>query len=192
VIDHGLFRGRGADRALPGDRCGPAHEEPAFQRVQGLASVADEREAQTESSTYWLITGCGIHRMEMLTIDLPGTSGEGQQALPVFSAREDAGDFLEFVRKDGSSQGRFSVAGAAGDWRVREITRGELVSLLCDAGAGVGKILLDPLPEIDAELVAELMGVSREGFMDRLLGRGRSWFDRGHTSDAKRRSVKVW
>jgi hypothetical protein len=194
VIDHGLCRGRGADRALPGDRSGPAHEEPAFQRVQRLGSVSDECGAQTESSLYWLITGCETHRMEVLTINLPGTStsGEGQQALPVFSAREDAGEFLEFVRKDGSSQGRFSVAGAVGGWRVREITRGELVSLLCDAGAGVGKILLDPLPEIDAELVAELMGVSREGFMDRLLGRGRSWFDRGHTSDAKRRSVKVW
>jgi hypothetical protein len=175
VTDHGLLPGSRAGRASPGDRSGPADEEGAPQRAQRLGCVADERGAQTESSTYWLITRCGTHRMEMLTIDLPGTSGEGQQALPVFSAREDAGDFLEFVRKDGSSQGRFSVAGAAGGWRIREITRGEFLSLLCGPCAGVGKILLDPLPEVDTELALELMGVSREGFVDHLLGRGSSW-----------------
>jgi hypothetical protein len=158
-----------------------------------LGSVADERGAQTRSSLYWLIAGCEIDRMEMLTVNLPGTSafGASQQALPVFSSREDAGEFLEFVRRDGTSLGRFSVAGAVGGWRIREIERGELVSMLRGSCAGVRKILLDPLPGIDAKLSAELVGVSREGFMDRLLGRERSWFERRHGSNPKRSSVKV-
>jgi hypothetical protein len=136
--------------------------------------------AQMRSSPYWLITGREIDRTEVLTINFPGapTFGEGQQALPVFSAREDAEEFLEFVRKDGSSQGRISVSGAAGGWRVRRTGRGELLPLLCDSCTGVGKILLDPWPETDAELIVELTGISREAFVNRLPGEPEPTFGR--------------
>ncbi len=134
--------------------------------------------AQVQSSPYWLITGCETHRIEVLTIDFPGTAKltDGEKALPVFRSREDAEGFLEFMQKDGSPRGGFSVAAAGGGWRIRETTRGELLSLLCGACAGVGRVLLDPSPGIDAALMAELVGVGREDFMDRLLGRGRAWF----------------
>lgn len=149
--------------------------------------------ARLRSSPYWLITGCETHRIEVLTINLPGTLTfpEGRQALPVFSSRQDTEGFLELLRKEGFGQGRFSVTPVGGGWRVREITRGELLSLLCGACAGVGGVLLDPLPEMDAALMAELVGVSREGFVDHLLGRGRPWFDCRHKSNSIRRSVEV-
>lgn len=131
-------------------------------------------ETQPHSSPYWLITECGAHRVEVLTIEPPDTTRfpGGQKVLPVFSFREEAEEFLELLRKERFRQGRFSVAAPGGGWRIRETTRGELLSLLRGACASVGRILLDPLPEIDAELVVELVGVSRESFMDSLLGRG--------------------
>ncbi len=131
--------------------------------------------AQIQSSSYWLITSGEAHRMEVLTIDLPDTASppDGQRVLPVFSFREEAAGFLEPVWKDGFSLGGLSVAAAGGGWRVTQTTSAELFSLLRGACGSVGRILLDPLPEIDAELVVELVGVSRERFMDRLLDRGR-------------------
>lgn len=148
--------------------------------------------ARLRSSPYWLITGCETPRMEVLTIDFPGITRfpDGQKALPVFSFREDAEEFLELLPKD-KFQGRFSVTPVGGGWWIRHTTRTELFSLLCGACGSVGRILLDPLPEIDPRLSAELVGVSREGFVDCLLGRGRSWFDRGHRANPKRRSVKI-
>jgi hypothetical protein len=138
-----------------------------------------DAETQPRSSPYWLVIGCETPGMEVLTIDFsPGTAGipDGQKVLPVFSSSEDAEGFLELLRKDGFSRGRFCVAPVGGGWRIRETTRGELVSLLCGPCAGVGRVLLDPLPGIDSALMAELVGIDREDFMDRLLGRGRAWF----------------
>jgi hypothetical protein len=134
------------------------------------------------SSPYWLISGCRTRGMEVLTVELldaadfPG----GRRVLPIFSYREEARAFLKALRQDRLTWGKACVTPASSSWRVRETTRGELVSLLCGACAGVHRILLDPSPEIDAEMVVDLVGVGRESFMERLLGRGRAWFHGRH------------
>jgi hypothetical protein len=38
-------------------------------------------------------------------------------------------------------------------------------------------VALDPSPEIVAEDAIDLVSLSREGFVDSLLGRGRAWFE---------------
>jgi hypothetical protein len=134
------------------------------------------------SSPYWLITGYENPGMEVLTVELLDYAGfpGRQRTLPIFSYREEAEAFLEALRQDRLTWGKACVTPASSSWRVRETTRGELVSLLCGACAGVHRILLDPSPEIDAEMVVDLVGVGRESFMERLLGRGRAWFHGRH------------
>lgn len=134
------------------------------------------------SSAYWLIGLCEARGMQALTVEMSDTAGfpDGQRILPIFSYREEAEAFLEALRQDRFTRGKTCVTPAISSWRIRETTRGELVSLLCGACAGVHRILLDPPPEMDAEMLVDLVGVSRESFVERLLGRGRAWFQDRH------------
>jgi hypothetical protein len=135
------------------------------------------------SSAYWLIGGCEARRMEALTVEMFDTAGfpDRRRVLPIFSYREEAEAFLEALRQDRFTWGKARVTPArSSGWRIRETTRGELVSLLCGACAGVHRILLDPPPEMDAEMLVDLVGVGRESFVERLLGRGRAWFHDRH------------
>jgi hypothetical protein len=54
-------------------------------------------------------------------------------------------------------------------WRVRRTAAGELISVLMGPCAGVGRILLDPLPALATAAAADLVGVGREDFLDLLL-----------------------
>ena len=90
--------------------------------------------------------------MEVLVVD----HGD-ERALPVFSGEGEAEMFVW-------------LGGAFEDgWRVRESSSGELVSILYGPCAGVGSVALDPLPEIEAEML-ELISVNRARFVGRIVG----------------------
>ena len=98
---------------------------------------------------YWLITrGHDNGRLDVLVIGLPS----GKEVLPVFSFEEEAGMFI-----------RLGTWGTG--WRARETTAGELFSVLLEPCAGVEGVVLDPVPEIEAEVMVALVGVEREDFM---------------------------
>ena len=78
---------------------------------------------------------------------------DGEQALPVFS---DDGEAEMFVWLGGAFED---------EWRVRETSAGELVSILYGPCAGVGRVALDPSPEMAAEMLC-LVSVSRERFVN--------------------------
>jgi hypothetical protein len=103
---------------------------------------------------FWLIARHRTGGMAVLTTNL----ARGGEALPVFSFEEEANMFLRL--------------GALGDdWRARETTGGELVSVLCGPCAGVDRVVLDPVP-LPGSLVEGLNGLlstGREAFMGSLL-----------------------
>jgi hypothetical protein len=81
---------------------------------------------------------------------------DSEHALPVFSGEGEAEMFVW-------------LAGAFEDgWRVRETSAGELVSILYGPCAGVGRVALDPSPEMTAETI-RLVSLSRERFVSRIL-----------------------
>ena len=90
--------------------------------------------------------------MEVLKITL--TSGE--EALPVFSFEDEARMFL-----------RLEALGNT--WRVRVTAAGELTSVLFSLCAGVGRVVLDPLPGPFAEPLMDLASMRREAFMEAYL-----------------------
>ena len=102
---------------------------------------------------FWLIARHNNAQLELLTID-----AGGEKALPVFSFEEEAEAFL--------------ILGVLGThWRIRETTPGELVSVLYGPCAGVGRVALDPLPELGGEAMVGLVSLSRERFCKNLRDR---------------------
>jgi hypothetical protein len=99
------------------------------------------------SPTFWLVVRHEKRQMKVLTVDY-----SGEQALPVF---RDQGEAEMFVWLGGAFED---------DWRVRETSSGELVSILFGPCAGVGRVALDPSPETTAETI-RLVSVSRERFV---------------------------
>ena len=102
---------------------------------------------------FWLISKIEGGRMDILTTDLAGRG----PALPVFGFAEEAAMYLEFRPE----QGR---------WRVRETAIGELVSVLLGPCSGVGRVLLDPVPNLGGRVLSELVAVERGEFVEYLLG----------------------
>jgi len=119
--------------------------------------------------------------MDVLTTDLAGQ----RPALPVFSFADEAAMYLDL----GPGRGR---------WRVRETAVGELVSVLLGPCAGVGRVLLDPVPDLDGRALSELVGVEKGDFVEHLLGsvRRRARISRGRkiTGHARRSRPRatVW
>jgi hypothetical protein len=104
------------------------------------------------SSTFWLVVRHEDRQMEVLMV---GCSGE--QALPVFSG-------------DGEAEMFVWIEGAFEDgWRVRETSSGELVSILYGPCAGVGRVALDPSPEMVGMNAVSLVSVARERFLRWIL-----------------------
>jgi hypothetical protein len=105
---------------------------------------------------YWVIAKDakdGLGQLELLTLDLDGTG----EALPVFSFEEEAEMFLWLQRTEGG-------------WEVRETTPGQLVSILYGPCADVGKVMLDPLPEIGLSMQISLLGMDRNDFVESVMG----------------------
>lgn len=106
---------------------------------------------------FWLIVKGEPARIQALTTDLDS----GVAALPVFSSEDEARIFVDVGALDGG-------------WRVRETMAGELTSVLFGSCAGVGRVVLDPLPYPFARALKELVSMRREVFMERYLSTQRS------------------
>src|SRR5215217_978056 len=109
---------------------------------------------QAGTQRYWVIAKDardGFGRPDLLTVDLDGTG----QALPVFSFKEEAEMFWLQTTEDGRE--------------VREVTPEQLVSILYGPCADVGRVMLDPLPEIGARMQNSLLGMDRNDFVESVL-----------------------
>ena len=108
---------------------------------------------------YWVIAKDGFGQPELLmtepdllTVDLDGTG----QALPIFSFEEEAEMFLWLQTTEDGRE-------------VRETTPEQLVSILNGPCANVGRVMLDPLPEIGARMQNSLLGMDRNDFVESVL-----------------------
>ena len=130
-------------------------------RVGGATTREDIETAggvlrRTGTHRYWVIARDakdGFGQPDLLTVDLDGTG----EALPVFSFEEEAEMFLWLQRTE---EGR----------EVRETTPGQLVSILYGPCADVGRVMLDPLPEIGARMQNSLFGMDRNDFVESVMG----------------------
>lgn len=109
---------------------------------------------------YWLIARPGRGGTELLTI---GGAGKVSM-LALFGSEEGAIEFCRWYTK-GSG------------WRARPIGNMELLTILRGSSPEAGYVALDPSPELVVEDAIDLVSLSREGFVDSLLGRGRAWFE---------------
>ena len=105
---------------------------------------------------YWLIARNPNGRIEVLTLNC-------KETLPIFSHEEEAQMFLRLSR-DAEDEG----------WRVTESRAGELVSMLYWLCAEVKEVALDPLPEMVAERIVELVSLDRRCFIERMMTRRRA------------------
>ncbi len=103
----------------------------------------------------WLITKHISNRMDIFTTHLGG----GSKALVVFSFEEEAEMFLDL-----------RLAASKDGWKVRQTSVGELVSILYGPCSDTKKVVLDPLPEIGGEALADLLSMPRNDFLRFLLG----------------------
>jgi hypothetical protein len=105
---------------------------------------------------YWVIAKDakdGFGRPDLLTVDLDTTG----QALPVFSFEEEAEMFLWLQTTEDERE-------------VREATPEQLVSILYGPCADVGRVMVDPLPEIEAHIQNSLLGMDRTDFVESVMG----------------------
>ena len=126
-----------------------------------------EDTVQTPKRTpYWLLAKNECTGVEVLITGL----SNGRQALPVFSFKEEAEMFL-------------CLKNSRDDWRVRETTPGELLSMLYTILKSIKYITLDPIPMNSAPDTSVLLSVARKDFIGRLertnsrclaAGKGRS------------------
>lgn len=125
-------------------------------RVSGRIGSAPD-----PTSWYWILTRNRVSGLEIFTQSTP----EGAVILPVFGSAEYA---------------RVYLSGRNRDWSPRKTGRGELVSILMGVCREAGWVTLDPPPDVTAQEALRLVGVSRNGFLEPLLGRGRFWFQKEH------------
>ncbi len=131
------------------------------ERVDGAspregAETAGGVPRRAGTQRYWVIAKDakdGFGQPDMLTVDLDGTA----QALPVFSFEEEAEMFLWLQTTEDGRE-------------VRETTPGQLVSILYGPCADVGRVILDPLPEIGARMQISLLGMDRNDFVESVMG----------------------
>ena len=123
--------------------------------AEGLRSRPTRSSRLCTHSAWWLVARHRDSQTEVLIL----THG-GFEMLPVFSFREEAEMYLQ-------------IEALGGDWQVRKISAGELVSLLHEKCAIVRRVALDLLPGTWADEVAELVVLDCERFVSRVV-RGRA------------------
>ncbi len=114
--------------------------------------------------SFWLIATRARDWIEVLTID-----AGGETVLPVFSFQEEGELFLRLEATEA-------------DWRPRETTTGELVSLLLGLCARVDKVALDPLPGLGEREIVGLVSTGRRHFLRQLLGEVAPYSERKNPS----------
>ena len=102
-------------------------------------------------SSYWLLAKRRCGRLEVLTTGL----ADGRRVLPVFSFEEEAVLYL--------------CLGGQGSWQVRRTGPGELVSLLYGPCREVQLVALDPMSDVETEVMNGLVSLERGRFVDILL-----------------------
>ncbi len=120
------------------------------------AETADGVPRRAGTQRYWVIAKDakdGVGQLELLTVDLDGTG----EALPVFSFEEEAEMFLLLQTTEDGHE-------------VRETTPGQLVSILYGPCADVGRVMLDPLPEIGPRMQISLLSMDRNAFVESVMG----------------------
>ena len=125
-------------------------------RVNGASTrEGTETSASRRAGTqrYWVIAKDGFGKPDLLTVDLDGAG----EALPIFSFEEEAEMFLWLQRTEEGHE-------------VRETTPGQLVSILYGPCADVGRVMLDPLPEIGVRMQISLLGMDRNDFVESVMG----------------------
>src|SRR5919112_6146746 len=127
-------------------------------RVDGAATWEGAETAggvprRAGTQRYWVIAKDGFGPPDLLTVDLEGTG----EALPIFSFEEEAEMFLWLQTTEDGRE-------------VMETTPGQLVSILYGACADVGRVMLDPLPEIGACVQISLLGMDRHDFVESVMG----------------------
>jgi hypothetical protein len=107
----------------------------------------------------WIITSYQNNRINTLTID----SDDGdREFLAIFSFKEEAEAYLSLLEDDEKR-----------DWQSTETMVGELISVLLGPCAGVRRVALDPLPLPCTRAMLPFVSVSRERFVEDLLGERR-------------------
>jgi hypothetical protein len=109
--------------------------------------------AEIAGRSHWLITKHIANRMDIFTTYLRGD----RKTLVVFSLEEEAGAFLNL-----------QLAAAKDGWRVRQTSVGALVSILYGPCWDTKKVVLNPVPDIGGEALADLLSMHRNDFL-RLL-----------------------
>ena len=102
---------------------------------------------------YWLVAKRRRGRLEVLTTALV----DGRRVLPVFSFEGEAALYLR--------------NGIRGSWQPRPTRAGELVSLLCSLCSKIDLVALDPMSDVETDVVNALVSLGRERFVDVLLRR---------------------
>src|ERR687897_2078191 len=134
-----------------------ARVDGASTREGGETAGGVPRRAGTQR--YWVIARDaknakdGFGQPDLLTVDLDGTG----EALPVFSFEEEAEMFLWLQTTEDGRE-------------VRQTTPGQLVSILYGPCADVGRVMLDPVPEIGARVQISLLGMDRNDFVESVMG----------------------
>jgi hypothetical protein len=180
AVEEELKRGEASGRAPRTTGARRRGDEPQTRPARaGSAQAAyddatrigptSRREEEAPTPPYWLVARTGSGGTQILTIgdDIGDDTGK-VSTLALFGSEEGA---MEFRRRHAKESG----------WLASPIGIGELLSVLCAPRAEVGRVALDPSPEIIAHGATGLVSLSRQRFVDSLLGRGRAWFeDRYH------------
>ena len=126
-------------------------------------AIEGRAEASSRFEPSWLIVrddiGAGGGPPEILTLEAGSNTELDESILPVFSFEEEA---LLFLR----------LCGFGGGWRVSKIGAADLALVLSDDCRDVGRLALDPIPEIGLCGPHDLVSLPRKEFV-RLLATGR-------------------
>jgi hypothetical protein len=109
--------------------------------------------AAVRRRAFWLLAKRRQGRLEVLTTSL----ADGRRVLPVFSFEDEADLYLR--------------RGIRGSWRVRRTEAGELLSLLYCLCNKVELVALDPMSEVETEVMDKLVSLERKRFVDVFLRR---------------------
>jgi hypothetical protein len=127
--------------------------------------------APVRRTPYWLIAERRHGRLEVLTTRL----ADGRRVLPVFSFEEEAALYLH--------------RGIRGSWRLWQTETGELVSLLYGLCRKVELVALDPMSDVETDVMNGLVSLKRGRFMNVLLCRAISRCSLGTPALASGRSA---